>query len=46
MLAAADGLLEAVRAQMDKQAFHEAIRLIWQVSPTPTDMSTAWRRGA
>ena len=31
MLAAADGLLEAVRAQMDKQAFHEAIRLIWQV---------------
>ena len=31
MLAAADGLLEAVSAQMDKQAFHEALRLIWQV---------------
>ena len=31
MLAAADGLLEAVRVQMDQQAFHEALRLIWQV---------------
>ena len=31
MLAKADGLLEAVRAQMDQQAFHEALRIIWQV---------------
>ena len=31
MLAAADGLLAAVRSQIEQQAFHEALRLIWQV---------------
>ncbi len=31
MLNAADALLEAVRGQMDVQAFHEALRIIWQV---------------
>ncbi|MGB1474470.1 MAG: methionine--tRNA ligase, partial [Candidatus Puniceispirillaceae bacterium] len=31
LIEAADGLLEAVRAEMDKQAFHEALRLIWEV---------------
>ena len=31
MLDAADGLLVAVRAAIDKQLFHEALRLIWQV---------------
>ncbi len=28
---AVDALLPSVRVQMDKQAFHEALRLIWQV---------------
>lgn len=31
LVAAADSLLPAVREQMDKQAFHEALRVIWQV---------------
>ena len=31
LIEAADGLLRAVRAEMDKQAFHEALRLIWEV---------------
>jgi len=31
LIEAADGLLETVRAEMDKQAFHEALRLIWEV---------------
>jgi methionyl-tRNA synthetase len=31
LVAAADALLPAVREQMDRQAFHEALRLIWQV---------------
>lgn len=31
LLAAADGLLEKVRAEFDQQAFHEGLRLIWDV---------------
>jgi methionyl-tRNA synthetase len=31
LIEATDNLLTAVRAQMDKQAFHEALRLIWEV---------------
>jgi len=31
LIEAADGLLDAVRAEMDKQAFHEALRLVWEV---------------
>ena len=31
LIEAADGLLEAVRPEMDKQAFHDALRLIWEV---------------
>ena len=31
LLTRADALLPAVREQMDRQAFHDAIRLIWQV---------------
>ena len=31
MLSATDGLIETVREQMDQQAFHEGLRMIWQV---------------
>ena len=31
LLVAGDGLLEQVRVQFDQQAFHEGLRLIWQV---------------
>ena len=31
LINAVDGLLANVRAQVDRQAFHEALRLIWQV---------------
>ena len=31
LLAATDGLLEKVRAEFDQQAFHEGLRLIWEV---------------
>ena len=31
LLATADGLLEKVRAEFDQQAFHEGLRLIWDV---------------
>ena len=31
LLASVDGLLDAVRQHIDKQAFHEALRVIWQV---------------
>ena len=31
LLASADAMLDAVRAQIDLQAFHEALRVIWQV---------------
>jgi methionyl-tRNA synthetase len=31
LLAATDALIAEVRGQMDRQAFHEALRMIWQV---------------
>ena len=31
LIEAADNLLDAVRQEMDKQAFHEVLRLIWDV---------------
>lgn len=31
LLAATDSLIDEVRSQMDRQAFHEALRAIWQV---------------